>query len=138
MEEEEDYDKLQCWVLEEEDYNNHKWVKETIHMPSGWMRSNHVLAINLKTGEMLLQPKVSERGSLDGSRYFLYYNMKMGTFRRVEATGLPLDPHGPDWIPDSDSDSDDHVMIDVVNISFDDEMEAADRANSATWTSSVI
>lgn len=126
---EEEYDKFKLWILE--DYNNHKWVMQTIHMPFGWTRSNKVLAINLKTGEMLLQPNVSVRGSLDHRRFFLYYNMKMGTFRRVEVTGLPC------WVELSDLIRDPFrkVIIKVVNINFDDEMEAEDRANLATWTS---
>ncbi|XP_059446896.1 F-box/LRR-repeat protein At2g40920-like [Corylus avellana] len=130
---EEEYDKLKLWILE--DYNNHKWVKQTIHMPFGWMRFNYVLALNLKTGEMLLQSKVSDRGSLDRSRYFLYYNMKTGTFRRVEVNGLPRWIELSDWIQVNDNGPSPRV---VVKINFDDEMEAEDRANSAPWTSSFL
>ena len=62
--------------------------------------------------------------------------MKMGTFRRVEVTGLP---QGLGWIQDEDNPPHpDQVIIDVVKINFDDEMEAEDRANSATWTSSFL
>jgi F-box interacting protein len=104
-------DKFHLWILE--DYNNHKWVKETIHLPFGWMGSNRLLAFNHNTGEMLLQSECH----LEDSPYFLYYNTKMGTFRRAEVTGFLC-------LPKKILHEDDcRSRLNVVDVNFDDEME---------------
>jgi F-box interacting protein len=81
LEEEEDYDKLQCWVLEEEDYNNHKWVKETIHFPFAWMGNHKFLAFNNNTGDMLLEPVRPDSIFWQEVECLLFYNTKTGIFR---------------------------------------------------------
>jgi F-box interacting protein len=80
--EDEDYDKLQCWVLEEEDYNNHKWVKETIRFPFAWMANHKFLAFNNNTGEMLLKPvRPDSFFWQEQVECLLFYNTKTGIFR---------------------------------------------------------
>ncbi|XP_059446864.1 putative F-box protein At3g52320 [Corylus avellana] len=76
-----EYDKLQYWVLEV-----YKWVKETIHLPFGWMRHNNVVAFNNNTGEMLLTSANRRRNPVN-VKSLLYYNTKTGFFRRPQLTG---------------------------------------------------
>ncbi|KAE8023678.1 hypothetical protein FH972_009350 [Carpinus fangiana] len=106
-----DDDNYQLWILE--DYNNQKWVKETIHLPFGWMGSNRLLAFNHNTGEMLLQSKCQS----EDSPSLLYYNTKMGTFRRAEVTGFLCLPKK--ILHEDDCSS----RLNVVDVNFDDEME---------------
>jgi F-box interacting protein len=79
-----EYDKLQCWVLE--DCKNPTWIKETVHLPFGWMRHNKVLAFNNNTGEMLLT-SANMRWGESNVKCLLYYNTKTGIFRRPQVTG---------------------------------------------------
>jgi hypothetical protein len=138
---ESDDEKLQLWILE--DYNNQRWVKETIHLPFGWMRYNHsLLAFNYNTGEMLLQSR-SSTWHVEDSKYFLYYNTKTGIFRRAEVTGLP------NWSEDEidrppqyywEDGAPPLISFEVVDVNLDDEMERqksflkGDEANSALET----
>jgi hypothetical protein len=78
-----EYDKLQCWVLE--DYKNPTWVKETIHLPFGWMRHNKVLAFNNNTGEMLLTSANMRRDKSNVNAYSII-------IRRHEFFGGPKSP----------------------------------------------
>ncbi|KAE8023348.1 hypothetical protein FH972_009056 [Carpinus fangiana] len=79
--EDEDYDKLQCRVLEEEDYNNHKWVKETILFAFAWMVHHKFLAFNNNTGEMLLKPEPHSFFWQKEVECLLFYKSKTGIFR---------------------------------------------------------
>jgi F-box interacting protein len=92
-----EYDKLHLWILLEV-CNNHKWVKETIHLPYAWMIHNEILAINHDTGEMLLQPakqllpakrRVGNLTIMPKRERLLYYNTKTGIFRWTELSGFP-------------------------------------------------
>ncbi|KAE8023003.1 hypothetical protein FH972_008760 [Carpinus fangiana] len=91
-----EYDKLHLWILEV--CNNHKWVKETIHLPYAWMIHNEILAFNHDTGEMLLQPakqllpakrRVGNLTIMPKRERLLYYNTKTGIFRWTELSGFP-------------------------------------------------
>jgi hypothetical protein len=99
-----EYDKLQLWVLK--DYKNLKWVKETIHLPFGWMKYNLLLAFDYNTGEMFLKPELNQCFT----EYFIYYNTKTGTIRHLEATGFPP------WCKD-----DVHAYVPIIEVNFDDE-----------------
>jgi hypothetical protein len=106
-----EYDKLRIWILD--GYKNPKWIKETIHLPFDWMRSNHLIAFDYNAGEMMLKSQGVAGHSLD-SLYFIYYNTKTGTFRREEVTGFP------NLIED---DEEDCIYFRVEEVNFDDEME---------------